>query len=681
MARHRFVSSGQPLPLRVLLGLFEFLASSAVATIVISLLAVVLAWATWVESRYGLAAVQFGVYQSIWFAVLLAFLGVNVLAAALIRFPWRRHQIGFLIVHAGILILLVGCWISREKALNARLILYEENRSSQALGEEQQFELTVTKHRPGGDVSTETVVIPFRPGPFNWSDYHSLSWFPWHWVRRNQGIVYDNDGVRVEVLDYDSDSRRVSVPRLRLRFAKDMMLGVRELRLSQMPHRPLMLGSQSQFAARTVFRLAKSQAETAAFLDSRPEGSLGRLGQIVLHVGGEKYSFLVEDLRDKGLVPVGPSGLRVELARFDPAALRVLLKVYAKDADESSGVLLLNGFQVDLDQQDYGNGVFGSYWFAPSKKSAEATKDTAPKSEEDIADVSEIVPQAMAQAATEARVDILQGHDPRLYYRTWCDGRAGAVDRLPDDGSTVVVFDDTEEPVTLAVEEFLPAVKPGHQVIPLPFDKDKPWKQQRVKVRLTLDGSQRECWLADDLAPSTRDADESSAKVESGRRAATLRMGRRLVDLGFQVHLGEFERKLDPGTSRAAEYSSRVDFLSRDKKPRVLEKGVVISLNRPARFVDPTSGRVYRLFQTSFGGPYKPGDPVFDARVPSDSRREKLYRSELTVAYDPGRQLKYAGCLMIIAGIVVMYCMKAYFFEPRRKPETKPLDAEIVEPS
>ena len=42
------------------------------------------------------------------FAILLAFLGTNILCAALIRFPWKKRQTGFVITHAGLLILLAG---------------------------------------------------------------------------------------------------------------------------------------------------------------------------------------------------------------------------------------------------------------------------------------------------------------------------------------------------------------------------------------------------------------------------------------------------------------------------------------------------------------------------------------------------------------------------------------------
>jgi len=50
----------------------------------------------------------------------------------------------------------------------------------------------------------------------------------------------------------------------------------------------------------------------------------------------------------------------------------------------------------------------------------------------------------------------------------------------------------------------------------------------------------------------------------------------------------------------------------------------------------------FRLYQSSFQ------EPAHGREV-----------SVLTAAYDPGRGLKYAGSLMICAGIFIMFCLRA----------------------
>ena len=96
--------------------IYRFLASLKLAVISLSSLAASLAFATWFESTYGTTAVQDYVYRSTWFAVLLAFLATNILCAALIRYPWKKRQTGFVVTHAGLLVLIFGSYWSFRTA-------------------------------------------------------------------------------------------------------------------------------------------------------------------------------------------------------------------------------------------------------------------------------------------------------------------------------------------------------------------------------------------------------------------------------------------------------------------------------------------------------------------------------------------------------------------------------------
>ena len=109
----------------------------------IFLFVVILGWATYVEDRYGTEAVHFGIYGAWWFASLMGLLGLNVLCAALIRFPWKKHQTGFVITHAGILVLLVGCLVSSVGGLEALLWVFEEETGRLAYQDTRHFELKI----------------------------------------------------------------------------------------------------------------------------------------------------------------------------------------------------------------------------------------------------------------------------------------------------------------------------------------------------------------------------------------------------------------------------------------------------------------------------------------------------------------------------------------------------------
>ena len=139
----RTTSTSSPL-VRWMTLLFAALASLPLAVALLAVLVVVLVWATLLESRYGMAAAHFGVYDTDWFLALGTLLAINVFCAMSIRFPWRRRQTGFVVTHAGILFLLAGCLISRMGGIEAQLPVYEGQAANRAYLDSHHFELHVT---------------------------------------------------------------------------------------------------------------------------------------------------------------------------------------------------------------------------------------------------------------------------------------------------------------------------------------------------------------------------------------------------------------------------------------------------------------------------------------------------------------------------------------------------------
>jgi hypothetical protein len=109
------------------------LASLRLAVVLLGLLAAVLAVATIYESSYGTDAAQRHVYQAIWFDLLLLLLGVNVAAAAIIRWPWRLKQIGFVITHVAILMTLGGCLTTHWLGVTGRVVLTEGQQDTKVI--------------------------------------------------------------------------------------------------------------------------------------------------------------------------------------------------------------------------------------------------------------------------------------------------------------------------------------------------------------------------------------------------------------------------------------------------------------------------------------------------------------------------------------------------------------------
>jgi len=680
MARPNLRSPDQPFPVQLLLGLFEAAASLRLAVVIVAASAAVLAWATIVESLYGPDVSQFAIYQTWWFWGLNALLGINVLAAALIRFPWKRSQIGFLITHAGILVLLVGCLLSGLNGIDAQLPVFENGTGHLAFQKTQHFKLQIhgqspgkpaaengAPAEPGGNSDPATIEIPFVAGPFNWSDYRKRFFFPWRVPHRDRGVIYDADGIQLEVLDYYSDSNLATGRPLKLRAksrpaadpagqaASDgqwttVELAVQGPQNPHSPHRRMGLGSREALPGgqRITFWVAGSRAEAEAFLDSRPDGPLDGGGQLVLQAAGQTFQMTVEELEQRSPFPLSDTGLDVELVRYDPEFSGVVLRT--RQGAESTGRMLLLADVPELNQQDHEHGIFGSYWV-----------DAASRGEGDEVQPGDGGP---LRDPRQPRIDILQGTDKKLYYRTWKSPQVGVIAPLPADGTRVVAFQQSEAPVTLYVEEFLPHDTPGWTVEPVPFEKkkDKAFKQRRARLRLTVDGNSEQFWLeglpaSPFPAPPT---DEQRKVVVGQHRRAAITMPMDQVALGFQVYLHKFERKLDPGTSQASYYASVVDFLDRREADKVLDEKVLITLNEPVTIADPVNGRSYRIYQEAYRGPWKPGDPIFDELVGGTTPRDELFLSWLTVNYDPGRGLKYFGSLLVCAGFTIVFYIKTY---------------------
>ena len=227
----------------------------------IAIYAAVLAAATFVETKYGGAAAQFAVYDTGWFTAIHVLLAVNVLCAMLSRLPWRRRQIGFVMTHGGILVLLIGCAITWA-GIEAQLPVYEGHANHVAYEESLHFELDVHHSGKADDHGQRTsaengiITVPFEPGPFSWNDDRMASWFPWCLGHRSQGIVYNSDGITLDVLDYTEEPN----PTARIRLTIDGKAEAFKLTASSAEAAPK--GQRASWSAKSVasrFRCGKTR--------------------------------------------------------------------------------------------------------------------------------------------------------------------------------------------------------------------------------------------------------------------------------------------------------------------------------------------------------------------------------------------------------------------------------------
>ncbi len=109
---------------------FDVLCSLKLAVLVILTLAIALGTATFLESLYDTPTAQYWVYRARWFEVNLALLGVNIFCVAVSRVPWRLRHTPFLLAHLGIILLLVGSWVTQRKGIDGNLRVTEGDAES-----------------------------------------------------------------------------------------------------------------------------------------------------------------------------------------------------------------------------------------------------------------------------------------------------------------------------------------------------------------------------------------------------------------------------------------------------------------------------------------------------------------------------------------------------------------------
>ena len=85
-----------------------FLGSVRLAVPVIAFVAVEMAWGTYLESTQNAKVARAAVYVSWWFVSLMALVCVSLVFAVITRYPWKRRHVGFITVHAGLLLLMAG---------------------------------------------------------------------------------------------------------------------------------------------------------------------------------------------------------------------------------------------------------------------------------------------------------------------------------------------------------------------------------------------------------------------------------------------------------------------------------------------------------------------------------------------------------------------------------------------
>jgi len=594
---------------RPLIRAFGFLGSLPLAVLLLVTLAAVLAWATILEAQHGTATARWYVYESRWFVGLLAVLGINIFAAAATRFPWKRHQTGFVVTHCGLLVLLAGSIQSFLDGIEGRVSLVEgESTQHMVLARLSQ----VTAFWVGRPAEPP-YEFTFDAGPVDWRPGQSLD-------------VGEIDGVQARVLaflrhpqaveEWVADEAKLGGPVVKFRLVDNDGKQVAESRLvDQQFGDAVSLGP---------LRLQLERAATDRMLDDfvrPPVEKLGERGLVAMY-----YDDVVEhaalDTQLGQRIPLGETGVEVEIARFLPNAKPDRMGQFTTQGDEPKNPMV--ELQVHIPGED-----------EPLRQIAFA-KDALLNLNGVYRRTCPVKfrlhhPAIQPQSALE----LLQTSDAKLFGRTCSDGtceshgevKPGSIFTLPGQFQLELVdyLPHARQKLTFLADNLAANHKDA--------DKSEP----AALFEILAGGQVHQVWLRrNDPVHGRR-----TIETPEGTMLLTYENGR--VPLGFALKLLDFRREKNPGDIGNAGFASRVQVVDPSQGQ---DREQTISMNEPL-----TQGK-FTFYQSGF-----------------DQAGHDKETSSFSVAYDPGRPLKYAGSLMICLGIGTMFYMRAYFFKAKPKSE------------
>lgn len=599
---------------------FRLLASLKLAVTLIVTLAAVLAVATFIESGQGREVARWYVYTTDWFVALLGMLGVNILAAALIRFPWKRRQFGFVVTHSGLLVLLAGSIITFLYGVDAMLALEQGETSDRVILKDTNRFTVQWQSLPDRQTRPVSAFL-FNPGPVDWPEGKSL----------RVGAI---NGIELRVTRYLTHAR----PSEEWMPAADGN-GIAAVKFSLAgpdieggapgtPGREQWLtasrfgGSTAVGSAKVEFRQAEADTMVEDFLQGpevrgqRSEGERSDLrplkadlwssdpkGLLSIHYQGSVTRVPVSATVGRK-VSLGETGTAVEIASYMPNA-----KLQADGSFINVGPMPVRPV-LELKVYLPGQKEPLRQYARPSFANPEGMRTVN-------------CPVKFwyhhPSLAAEPAVEFLSTSNGKLYCRVG-NGKYESRGEVHA-GDMLEAWPNT----SLAVLDFVP-----HARRELIFRSVKPARGDRetyeaaAQIKLTIGGATRKIWL------QRGEQDGMPVPVKTPGGTVAVSYGYESLPLGFSLGLKKFTRGQNPGGMGDASFASTVRLQDPKKK---IDRSQVISMNYPLVY-----GK-YTFYQSGI--------------LPSGTG------TSLTVAYDPGFFLKYLGSVMTCAGTLIMFVTRS----------------------
>lgn len=597
---------------------FKFFSSLKLAVISILLLALVLTVATVVESLYGTRAVHVLVYGTPWFGGVLFLLGLNVLCAALSRFPWKKSQTGFVLTHLGIIVLLIGSFVTQKFGVDATLPVTEASQDNEVIlndliltlvDESRNLKKELPVNESYREKKAQILAVDFGQNERITLDHFVPRAIPERTLTGSPIPGLGNPALRVELFNS------------RFRLEENLV--------TQHPSNPTEINLGP---ALVTFQTVEGDSELSQFLNPK----ISRLKPksqafLIANFKGKEYRFGVDELQ-RGFVSFLGGQYEITADEYFPYAVVENNRLVNRSEEPINPAIHLTVRKKDSSDPKAleKHTIFANFPEFATLHGRQTKREVlgfkfrleVPKNKtQELA----FVGKQRGQLAFAQTVN-----NPKLYYRA--QGKDGSVSSK---GEIVL---GKEIPtgwmdLNFKVQNWFPNSVEGSTPRSIDF----------------ISGSGDNYLSAIHLTQVNRSPAEDRRNTSPGwwlfegqgrliniaGREIFIQYTKKKLTLPFYLYLEKFKIGTDPGTTKAASYAS--DVVVKDPTKGV-EQRANISMNEPLKYGG------YTFYQASYS--MEEGKPPV---------------SVFAVNFDPGRQIKYLGSLIMCLGILVMFYMNPHY--------------------
>ena len=551
--------------------IFRLLASLKLAVTLIVLLAAVLAVATFIESAQGRDCARWYVYTTDWFIALLGMLGVNILTATLIRFPWNRRQVGFVITHCGLLVLLSGAIVTFHFGVDAVLAL-EQGETTDHVTVRDTNRIAVQWQSLPDQPERPVSAFLFHPGPVDWPEGKVLT-------------IGSVNGMGMRVTRYLAHARPSEkwmpapddkgIAALRFSLAGPDIEGSTEQWLTASRFG----GSAAVGSAKVEFRQAEADTMLDDFLHPPASEGLDPPGLLSIHYRGKVEHVAVSKSLGKKC-PL-PGGASVEITAYMPNA-----KLQADGSFVNVGPMPVHpALELKVYLPGEKNPI--RQYTRPSFANPDGMRTVS-------------CPVKFwyhhPKVAAESAVELLSTSDGKLYCRVG-NGKYESRGEVHA-GDLLEAWPNT----SLAIVNFMPHARRELIFTPVePSRGDRESYEAAAQVELTVGDTTRMLWL------QRGDQGGMPLPVKTVAGTVTVSYGYESLPLGFSLSLKKFTRGMNPGGRGDASFASTVRV---QDKARDFDRSRTISMNDPliyGKYTFYQSGILPSGTGTSLTVAYDPG--------------------------------------------------------------------------